>query len=142
MLILKSFKSFVLKLLILKGLRANFTKVRILRDLGEKQLKVDPSTTLRARGLKLNGDRFGKLNTETQSSENGGGIRDRDGAEARADFNAPTGSGQARCKEFVEKDGYTPPRVFFVRVANTGLMLDAASRIATKGYRGTVASVE
>jgi len=34
MLILKSFKSFVLKLLILKGLRANFTKVRILKELG------------------------------------------------------------------------------------------------------------
>jgi hypothetical protein len=44
--------------------------------------------------------------------------------------------------EFVEKDEYTPPRVFFVRVANTGLMLDAASRIATKGDRGTGASVE
>ena len=58
------------------------------------------------------------------------------------DFNAPTGSGQALCKEFVEKDEYTPPRVFFVRVANKGLMLDAASRIATKGGRGTVANVE
>jgi len=34
MFILKSFKSFVLKLLILKGLRANFTKVRILKELG------------------------------------------------------------------------------------------------------------
>jgi len=108
--------------------------VRVLRDLEEKQLKVE--------SLKLNGERFGELNTETQSSENGGGIRDRDGAEARADFNAPTGSRQARCKEFVEKDVYTPPRVFFVRVANTGLMLDAASRIATKGDRATGASVE
>jgi len=58
------------------------------------------------------------------------------------DFNAPTGSGQALCKEFVEKDEYTPPRVFFVRVANTGVRLDAASRIATKGDRGTGASVE
>ncbi len=38
--------------------------------------------------------------------------------------------------------GDTPPPVFFVRVANTGLMLDAASRIATKGDRGTVAGVE
>jgi hypothetical protein len=134
MFILKSFKSFVLKLRIPKGLGVCFAEVRILQDLGGKQLKVE--------SLKLNGERFGELNTETQSSENGGGIRDRDGAEARADFNAPTGSGQARCKEFVEKDGYTPPRVFFVRVANTGLMVDAASRIATKGYRGTVASVE
>src|SRR5580692_3061958 len=38
--------------------------------------------------------------------------------------------------------GDTPPPVFFVRVANTGLMLDAASRIVTKGDRGTVAGVE
>jgi hypothetical protein len=44
--------------------------------------------------------------------------------------------------EFAEEDGYTPPRVFFVRVANTGHMLDAASRIATKEDRGTGASVE
>jgi hypothetical protein len=63
-------------------------------------------------------------------------------AEARADSNALTGSGQALCKWFVEKDEYTPPRVFFVRVANTGLMLDAASRIATTGDRATGASVE
>ena len=49
MLILKSFKSFVLKLLILKGLRANFTKLRILRDLGEIQLEVE--------GLKLKEER-------------------------------------------------------------------------------------
>jgi hypothetical protein len=34
MFILKSFKSFVLKLLILKGLRADFTEVRILKELG------------------------------------------------------------------------------------------------------------
>jgi hypothetical protein len=32
-------------------------------------------------------------------------------------------------------DGYTPPRVFFVRAANKGLMLDAASR---KNGRGKV----
>jgi len=61
---------------------------------------------------------------------------------ARVDFNAPTGSGQGPCADLVEKDGYTPPRVFFVRVANTGLRLDAASRIATKGDSGTMASVE
>jgi hypothetical protein len=28
---------------------------------------------------------------------------------------------------------YPPPRVFFVRVANKGVMLDAASRMATAG---------
>jgi hypothetical protein len=49
MLILKSFKSFVFKVLILKGLRANFTEVRILRDLGEIQLEVE--------GLKLKEER-------------------------------------------------------------------------------------
>jgi hypothetical protein len=133
MLILKSFKSFVLKLLILKGLRANFTKVRILKEIGERKLTVD--------SLKLNGERFGELNTERQRSENGSEIRDG-GRAPRVDFSAPTGSGQALCKEFVGKDEYTPPRVFFVRVANAGLMLDAASRIATKGYRRAGASVE
>jgi hypothetical protein len=61
MFILKSFKSFVLKLLILKGLRANFTKVRILKGIGEKQLKVE--------GLKLKGEGSGKLNTKTQSTQ-------------------------------------------------------------------------
>jgi hypothetical protein len=32
-------------------------------------MKVDPSTTLRARSLKLNGERFGELNTETRSTQ-------------------------------------------------------------------------
>jgi len=32
---------------------------------------------------------------------------------------------------------HTPPRVFFVRVASTGLRLDAASRIVTSADRGT-----
>jgi hypothetical protein len=41
--------------------------------------------------------------------------------------------------EFAEEDEDTPPPVFFVRVANTGLMLDAASRIVTKGDGCTVA---
>ena len=36
--------------------------------------------------------------------------------------------------------GAPPPRVFFVRVANAGLMLDAASRITTKGHRRTMAT--
>lgn len=47
--------------------------MRILRDLGLKGLKVDPSTTLlsglrinRARSLELKGKRSGELNTETQ----------------------------------------------------------------------------
>jgi hypothetical protein len=31
--------------------------------------------------------------------------------------------------------GYPHPRVFFVRVANKGLMLDAASRMAGKGLK-------
>jgi hypothetical protein len=97
MFILKSFKSFVFKLLILNGLRADFTEVRILK------------------GIVASGRRQG-------SSGSGGA--------------------EALCKEFVGKDGYTPSRVFFVRVANTGLMLDAASRIATKGDSGTGASVE
>jgi hypothetical protein len=32
--------------------------------------------------------------------------------------------------------GDTPPPVFFVRVANTGLRLDAASRMARRGVTG------
>jgi hypothetical protein len=40
MFILKSFKSFVLKLLILKGLRADLTKVRILKELGVARGKL------------------------------------------------------------------------------------------------------
>jgi hypothetical protein len=40
MLILKSFKFFVLKLLILKGLRADLTKVRILKELGVARGKL------------------------------------------------------------------------------------------------------
>ena len=67
--ILKGFKSCVLEVRILKKLEARFSEVRILRDLGEKQLKVDPSTALRARRLKLKRERFGELNTETQRSE-------------------------------------------------------------------------
>jgi hypothetical protein len=41
----------------------------ILWELGEKQLKVDPSTTLRASSLKLKRERFGELNAETQSAQ-------------------------------------------------------------------------
>jgi len=36
---------------------------------------------------------------------------------------------------------HTPPRVFFVRVANAGLRLDAASRIVTKRDRETGACI-
>ena len=57
----------------------------------------------------------------------------------RVDFDAPTGPGQAPCTELAERDGDTPPRVFLVRVANAGLMLDAVSRIVTKRDRGMVA---
>jgi len=46
------------------------------KGLREAELKVDPSTTLpsrlrvnRARSLKLNGERFGELNAETQSTQ-------------------------------------------------------------------------
>ena len=38
-----------------------FAEVRILKGIGEKQLKVEIS--------KLNGERFGNLNTETQSTQ-------------------------------------------------------------------------
>ena len=41
MFILKSFKSCVLELFIVEGLRANFSQVRMLKRLGEKQLKVE-----------------------------------------------------------------------------------------------------
>jgi hypothetical protein len=45
--------------------------------------------------------------------------------------------------EFAEEDGYPPPRVFFVRAANTGLMLDAASRMARRGVtEGLVCRLE
>jgi hypothetical protein len=50
------------------------------------------------------------------------------GGRARVDFNAEG-------TEFAEKEGVPHPRVFFVRVANTGLMLDAASRASTKDAR-------
>ena len=39
--ILKDFKSFVLEVFIAKGLRACFAEVRIVKDLGEKQLKTE-----------------------------------------------------------------------------------------------------
>jgi hypothetical protein len=60
MLILKSFKSVVLKLHILKGLRADFTKVRILWGIGERKLTVD---SLKSKGKER------ELNTETQSAQ-------------------------------------------------------------------------
>jgi hypothetical protein len=47
------------------------------KGLRETELKADPSTTLRARSLKLSGERFGELNAETQStqrSETGTGL--------------------------------------------------------------------
>jgi hypothetical protein len=44
--------------------------------------------------------------------------------------------------EFAEKEGVPHPRVFFVRVANTGLMLDAASRASTKDTRLRVEELE
>jgi hypothetical protein len=97
MFILKSFKSFVFKLLILNGLGADFTEVRILKRIV---------------------------------------------ASGRRQGSSGSGGAEAPCAEFVEKNEYTPPRVFFARVANTGLMLDAASRIETKGDRWTGASVE
>jgi len=56
----------------------------------EKRLKVDPSTPLRARSLKLKGERLGDVNTETRSTQRsetgtdleigaGGGIGDEHG---------------------------------------------------------------
>jgi hypothetical protein len=54
---------------------------------------------------------------------------------ARVDFNAEG-------TEFAEKEGVPHPRVFFVRVANTGLMLDAASRASTKDTRLRVEELE
>jgi hypothetical protein len=50
-----------LEVFILQGLWAPFAEVRILRDLGKKQLKVESS--------KLKRERFGELNTETQSTQ-------------------------------------------------------------------------
>jgi hypothetical protein len=44
--------------------------------------------------------------------------------------------------EFAEKEGTPHPPVFFVRVANTGLMLDAASRASTKDASLRVEGVE
>jgi hypothetical protein len=44
--------------------------------------------------------------------------------------------------EFAENDGVPHPPVFFVRVANTGLMLDVASRASTKDARLQVEELE
>lgn len=63
-------------------------------------------------------------------------------ASGRRQESSGSGEAEAPSSELVEKEEYTPPRVFFVRAANTGLILDAASRIAAKGGRGTGASVE
>jgi hypothetical protein len=57
------------------------------------------------------------------------------GDRARADFNAEG-------TEFAEKEGSPHPPVFFVRVANTGLTLDAASRASTKDARLRVEGLE
>jgi hypothetical protein len=38
------------------------------------------------------------------------------------------------CAEFAEKEGIPHPPVFFVRVADKGLMLDAASTLADAGF--------
>jgi hypothetical protein len=144
-LILKSFKSRVLEVFILKGLRTDFTKVRILRDLGEKELKVE--------SLKLNGERRGELNTETQStqrSETGTDLEMEAGLAESGRWTTSNGSVEGRVRanfnaegtEFAEKEGTPPPRVFFERVANTGLMLDAASRESTKNARLRVEGLE
>jgi hypothetical protein len=128
MFILKSFKSFVLKLRIPKGLGVCFSEVRILNGIGEKRLKVeslklklerlgekqskvDPSTTFRARSSQLNGERFGELNTETQSTQRPETGRDLEigaGAQAGVGFNAEVA-------EFTEKGG-RPPTPGYPRV--------------------------
>ena len=41
----------------------------------------------------------------------------------------------------LKNEGSPPPRVFFVRVAGKGLMLDAASRLTDAGFRAAVFSV-
>jgi len=75
MFILKSFKSFVLEVFILKGLRERFAKVRILRAktarrrrvvkrIGERRLTVD---SLKSKGKER------ELNIRALSSENRGG---------------------------------------------------------------------
>lgn len=78
MFILKSFKSFILEVFILKRWGGHFAEVRILRDLGEKQLNVESlklkeerfrGKQLKVENLKLNRERLGELNTQTQSSE-------------------------------------------------------------------------
>jgi hypothetical protein len=38
------------------------------------------------------------------------------------------------CTEFAEKEGIPHPPVFFVRVADKGLVLDAASTLADAGF--------
>jgi hypothetical protein len=53
----------------------------------------------------------------------------------RADFGAAIRSGRVACPELAERGGGTPPPVFFVRVADKGLRLDAASRASTRGTR-------
>jgi hypothetical protein len=62
--ILKGFKSCVLKLRILQGLRVRFAEVQMVKGLGrleERQLKIER--------LELKGQRSGELNTEAQRAQ-------------------------------------------------------------------------
>ena len=63
MFILKRFKSFVLQVRILKALCTVFSEVRILKELGEKQLK--------AKNLKLERERLGGISAEAPRSDRG-----------------------------------------------------------------------
>ena len=76
------------------------------KGLGRQQLKVDPSSTLRARSLKMKEERFGKTRFKTEG---------------------------LRLEFFADAWEVPPPPVFFVRVADKGLTLDAASRASIFG---------
>src|SRR5271168_229605 len=102
---------------------------------GTGEPTADSSQPTARRGRRLTVD-SGKLKGR-QNFGGGAGeatAKGLSGLRARVEFNA-------EFTEFAEGDGGTPPRVFFVRVANTGLRLDAASRasrIVTRGDRGAV----
>jgi hypothetical protein len=119
-LILKNFKSCVLEVFILQGLREHFAEVRIVKDL------------VTCDWWFVTGDWWKK---EKQCGEWCGASNGSVEGRGRVDFNAEG-------TEFAEKEGSPHPPVFFVRVADKGLKLDAASRASTKDTRLRVEGLE
>ena len=108
-LILQGFKSFVLEVRILKSLQVDFAEVRILKGI------VIRETECRSKDRPL----------QRQWAE-AGSLR-----KLKRELGAETLRARSWKRSGGKEGSDTPPRLFFVRVANKGLMLDAASRNVT-----------